>query len=285
MVVPVATVVLVLSVGVLVVVLVPDVVGAGPAPGHRVLAARLRRAPHRVGAVVGERLPEGWRRGLAARLVAAGVDPATGLDAAVGLHCLSAAVGALVIGAVAAMGSGPPVVALGVGVAAIVAAAPEVRLRRRTDRRRRAMARDLPRILDLLVISVEAGLGLDQALVRVVGAVPGPLADEFARMLTEVGAGVPRADALRSLAARCPLPALRSFALAMVQADAYGVSVGPLLRSQAEDIRVRHRQAAQMQAQKAPVKLLIPMVLCIFPALLVVVAGPALLSVRVLIAG
>jgi tight adherence protein C len=167
----------------------------------------------------------------------------------------------------------------------VVGASPEVVLARRINTRRTAMARDLPRMLDLLVISVEAGLGLDQALARVVRAVPGRLADEFARLLAEVGAGVPRAEALRGLAARCPVPELRSFALAMVQADAYGVSVGPLLRSQAEEIRTRQRQRIQMQAQKAPVKLLVPMVLCIFPALLVVVAGPALLSVRSLVGG
>ncbi len=207
------------------------------------------------------------------------------MGAAVGLRlaCWGAAVGvgAVVVGIV---GGG---VGLAVGALAglVVGASPEVVLARRINTRRTAMARDLPRMLDLLVISVEAGLGLDQALARVVRAVPGRLADEFARLLAEVGAGVPRAEALRGLAARCPVPELRSFALAMVQADAYGVSVGPLLRSQAEEIRTRQRQRIQMQAQKAPVKLLVPMVLCIFPALLVVVAGPALLSVRSLVGG
>lgn len=243
------------------------------------------RTAHRL---MGERveghMPATWRRGLAARLVAAGVDPGAGLALAIGLQCTSAVVAVVCLVGVTAVGGGGVWTGVGLVVALLVVAAPELTLRRRIERRRSSMARDLPRLLDLLVISVEAGLGLDQALTRVVRAVPGALADEFARLLTEVGAGVPRTEALRSLAARCPVPELRSFTLAMVQAETYGVSVGPLLRAQASEIRTRHRQAAQMLAQKAPVKLLIPMVLCIFPALLVVVAGPALLSVRSLIA-
>lgn len=259
------------------------VVGGAPLARRRLLAI-VGSAQHHLGRQAAGRLPPRWHGALSDRLVAAGADPA-GVGAAVGLRlaCWGAAVGvgAVVVGIV---GGG---VGLAVGALAglVVGASPEVVLARRINTRRTAMARDLPRMLDLLVISVEAGLGLDQALARVVRAVPGRLADEFARLLAEVGAGVPRAEALRGLAARCPVPELRSFALAMVQADAYGVSVGPLLRSQAEEIRTRQRQRIQMQAQKAPVKLLVPMVLCIFPALLVVVAGPALLSVRSLVGG
>ena len=236
-----------------------------------------------VGGRAAAHLPDPWRRALAVRLVAAGVDPALGIPAAMGLQVASLGVGVAVVVGVGVSVGGRIGFVLGAVVGLLVIAAPELALRRRTLRRRTAMARDLPRILDLLVISVEAGLGLDQALGRVVRAVPGALADEFARLLVEVGAGVARSEALRGLASRCPVPELRSFALAMVQADAYGVSVGPLLRSQAEEVRTRHRQASQMLAQKAPVKLLVPMVLCIFPALLVVVAGPALLSVRSLL--
>ena len=265
--------------------LVPALIILGGAPAARDAAtATWRTGQHRLGARVVDRLPTSWRRGLAARLVAAGAEPSGGLGAAVGLRVISLTAGIGIVAVVLAVGVGRVGLVAGMAVAGAVAAAPEVTLRRRTTRRRMAMARDLPRILDLLVISVEAGLGLDQALGRVVAAVPGALADEFGRLLTEVGAGVARAEALRGLAARCPVPELRSFSLAMVQAEAYGVSVGPLLRAQAEEIRTRHRQAAQMLAQKAPVKLLVPMVLCIFPALLVVVAGPALLSVRTLIA-
>lgn len=265
--------------------LVSALVVVGTDPAARESCVDVWRAGQlRLGDRVAERLPEPWRRGLAARLVAAGAGPTGGFGAAVGLRVTSLLVAVGLVAMVGLAGAGRVGFIAGLGGALAVVAAPEVRLRRRIARRRASMARDLPRILDLLVISVEAGLGLDQALGRVVRAVPGALADEFGRLLTEVGAGVGRADALRGLAARCPVPELRSFTLAMVQAEAYGVSVGPLLRAQAEEIRTRHRQAAQMLAQKAPVKLLMPMVLCIFPALLVVVAGPALLSVRTLIA-
>jgi tight adherence protein C len=146
------------------------------------------------------------------------------------------------------------------------------------------MTRDLPRHLDLLAISVEAGLAFDAALGRVVEAVPGALAEEFTRMLGEVRAGRSRDEAMRDLARRCGVPEVRSVVLAMVQADRFGVSVGPLLRTLAGEVRTRRRLTAQAQAHKAPVKLLVPLVVCVFPALLVVVAGPALLAIRGLFA-
>ena len=108
---------------------------------------------------------------------------------------------------------------------------------------------------------------------------PGPLTDEFSRMLGEVRAGSTRADAMRALDARTNVPEIRSFVLAILQADTFGVSIGRVLRAQADEMRIKRRQLAQERAQKAPVKMLIPMVFCIFPSLFVIVLGPAALNI------
>lgn len=168
------------------------------------------------------------------------------------------------------------IVVLGCVVGAI---GPASQLKKKVDARQLAISRALPDVMDLLVISVEAGLGFEQALDRVIQNVPGDLSDEFARVLGESRAGASRADALRAMDERCDIPEVRSFVLAMIQADTFGVSIGRVLRSQSDELRVRRRQRAQEQAQKAPVKMMIPMVFCIFPALFVVVIGPAMINI------
>ncbi|MFZ0627257.1 MAG: type II secretion system F family protein [Acidimicrobiia bacterium] len=156
---------------------------------------------------------------------------------------------------------------------------PDAWMNRKIDERRQTMLRALPDMLDLLVISVEAGLGFDSALSRVVATVPGPLSEEFFRMLQETRVGVSRRDAMRHLMDRTDLDELRSFLLAMIQAEAFGVTIARVLRVQADEMRVKRRQRAQEKAFAAPVKLVFPLVFCIFPALFIVLLGPAAISI------
>ncbi|MEX2280646.1 MAG: type II secretion system F family protein [Acidimicrobiia bacterium] len=156
---------------------------------------------------------------------------------------------------------------------------PDAWLQRHIDDRKSSMQKALPDTLDLLVISVEAGLGFDSALARVVQTVPGPLSEEFFRMLQETRVGVSRRDAMRHLMDRTDIDELRSFLLAMMQAEAFGVTIARVLRVQADEMRVKRRQRAQEKAFAAPVKLVFPLVFCIFPSLFIVLLGPAAIRI------
>jgi len=156
---------------------------------------------------------------------------------------------------------------------------PDISLDHRITARRTQIEKGLSDTLDLLVISIEAGLGFEQALDRTADAVPGPLSDELRRMLQEIRMGASRSDSLRALDERTNVDDLRSFIVAMLQADTFGVSVARILHSQADEIRERRRQAAHEKAQKLPVKMLFPLITCVFPATLVVVVLPGVLQV------
>jgi tight adherence protein C len=156
---------------------------------------------------------------------------------------------------------------------------PEASLNRAIDDRRKEMEKTLPDIIDLLVISVEAGLGFEAAMGRVVQNVPGELSKEFSRTLQETRVGVSRHDALRAMSERTDVDDLNSFILSLVQADQFGVSISRMLRVQAEEMRVRRRQRIQEKAFAAPVKMIFPMMFCIFPSIFIVILGPAAISI------
>lgn len=141
------------------------------------------------------------------------------------------------------------------------------------------MQKDLPDALDLLTISVEAGLAFDSALSRVAKSTEGPLAAEFARVLQEMNIGMGRAEAMRALGERTHIPELKSFVTAMVQADAFGIPIGQVLRVQSSEMRVKRRQRAEEKAQKVPVKILFPLIFFILPTLFIVVMGPGVIAV------
>jgi tight adherence protein C len=134
-------------------------------------------------------------------------------------------------------------------------------------------------VLDTLTISVEAGQGFDAALAQVVRNGRGPVVGEAARVLQEMRIGKSRVEALRALGTRTSLPELRGFAAAMIQAAELGVPVGQVLREQAREMRSRRRQHAEELAQKVPVKILFPTLLCFFPALFIVVIGPGIINI------
>jgi tight adherence protein C len=156
---------------------------------------------------------------------------------------------------------------------------PDLLLWSRGRERQGLIQKELPDTMDQLTISVEAGLGFDAALTRVASTGQGPLAEELQRLLGEIKVGVPRREALRHLLDRTDVQELRHFVLALQQAEEYGLPVARVLRVQSAELRVKRRQRAEEQAMKIPVKIVFPLVLCIFPALFVVLLGPAVIRV------
>jgi tight adherence protein C len=162
---------------------------------------------------------------------------------------------------------------------------PEFWLGGRVKKRQKAIVMMIPDALDLLTISVRAGLGFDAALGKVVEKLKGPLTDEFRRALAEVRVGKARREALRDIVPRTEVPALTNFIGAIIQAEQLGVSISKVLQVQSEQLRIERRQRAEEMAAKAPIKMLFPLVGCIFPSLFIIILGPALILISLNLGG
>ena len=180
----------------------------------------------------------------------------------------------------AVIGLLPLVAGFGIGFAgaAICFIAPDYYLGFKTRRRREEINITLPDILDLLTVSVEAGLGFDSAVAKISEKMKGPLVDELKVFLREMQLGESRAGALKSLSDRLELPSMVSFTRSIIQADQLGISLARVLRVQAHDLRNKRQMAAEEKAMKAPIKMLFPTVLFIFPAMFIVILGPAMMT-------
>jgi tight adherence protein C len=155
---------------------------------------------------------------------------------------------------------------------------PRMIVRRRAARRLGQIDYDLPELIDLLVVSVEAGLGFNGSMRMAVDRLAGPLGEELRLTLQEQNMGLTSNEALKNFLERCDTPSVRSFVRSVTQGETLGVSIGQIMRNLAGEMRKRRRQTAEERAQKAPVKILFPLVFLIFPAIFVVILGPAMFT-------
>ncbi len=223
--------------------------------------------------------PKTTVEGVSTRLLAAGlgrtVSPTAFLAFKSGLALVGIFLGVLFGGAAASPGG---VLFCSVGFAGLGFIAPDFFVSAKARSRKDRIRAELPDALDLMAVSVEAGMGFDGAISKLTEHMDGPLADEFALTLSEIRIGEARPDALKKLASRTDTPELNSFVRSIIQADQLGISLGRILRVQATDSRLKRQAAAEEKAMKAPIKMLFPTVLFIFPAMFLVILGPAFLN-------
>jgi tight adherence protein C len=215
------------------------------------------------------------------RLNIAGNPPAWDVNRIIGLKVLGLAVLG-VLGFLYLLGQDWPfyrvVLATGL-IAGFGYVLPNVLLYNAGQKRATLMRNALPDAMDLLTVSVEAGLGFDAAVSRVAKNGDGPLNQEFSRLLQEMQLGVGRVHAMRLMSERTSLPDLKSFCSAMVQADSLGIPIARVLRIQSQEMRTKRRQRAEEKAQQVPVRIMIPLVLFILPCIFIVILGPAGVSI------
>jgi tight adherence protein C len=231
---------------------------------------------------LGRRLtPQGQVDKIGRRLESAGSPAGWDVNRIISVKVLAAAVGLLVgLTLPVVMGGGFPVV-LGAMILFTVVGffAPDLAIYQIGYNRREQIRKDLPDALDLLTITVEAGLAFDAAVTQVARNTEGPLADEFYRVLQEIQLGRSRSEALEQMAERINVEELSIFVSAVIQADTLGIPIAQVLRIQAKEMRIKRSQRAEEAAMKVPVKILFPLIFCILPSLFVIVIGPAAIRI------
>ena len=223
--------------------------------------------------------PAGVHRKLARKLDIAGNPPGWTVERVLTAKALALPVMAVIGGYIVAFLLGTPPFLTGLAAAAGGFFLPDLLLKSKGQARQEEIRLSLADSLDLLTVCVEAGLGFDAALRQVARNGRGPLAAEFVRVLQEMQIGKSRSEALRALADRTTVSELKHVVAALVQADALGIPVASVLRTQAREMRVKRRQLAEEKAQKVTIKILFPLFFCIFPALFIVLIGPGAISI------
>lgn len=231
----------------------------------------------RLGQLAAKLSPSGVPASISRRLNLAGNPPTWTVEKVLAYKGLGLIAGAT-LGALLGSGAGVAMFGFGLLGAPVGFFLPDLLLYNAGSKRQAVIRKQLPNTLDMLTVCVQAGLGFDAALAQVAHNTQGPMAAECVRMLQEMQLGKSRIEALRALADRTSAIELRAFVSAMVQASELGVPTSQVLHEQAKEMRTKHRQLAEEKAQKLPVKILFPMMFCIFPALFIVVLGPAVLS-------
>ncbi|KAA1379666.1 type II secretion system F family protein [Aeromicrobium fastidiosum] len=189
-----------------------------------------------------------------------------------------AAVGLFFAVVIVSKWSSPFVLLVALAVIVLGYFVPDLLIYNRGVKRQEEMQKTLPDLLDQIVISIEAGVGFEQALIKVAEVGEGPLVDEFVRLLQDVSLGMSRRDAYTALADRTSVDDVRGFAKSIVQAEEYGISVASVVRSQAKEMRLARRMRAEARAQKVPVKILIPLMVCVLPVLFIIVLAPSVVT-------
>ncbi|WP_144659437.1 type II secretion system F family protein [Paenarthrobacter nicotinovorans] len=244
-----------------------------------VLTTRPVTAVQRIAGVSRRFAPDGYIAWLDKQLAGAGRPKEWPLDKVLAAKPMASIAGAL-LGLVLYLGD-PNVgkLLLGLATTALCYFVPDLLIRSNAEKRRAAIRMELPNTLDQMLIAVQAGLGFEASMARAATNGTGPLADELIRTLQDIQVGRSRKEAYLAMSDRVDVPDVRSFVRAIVQADAYGIAISKVLKSQAQEMRTKRRQRAEEYAMKIPVKILFPLLFCILPTLFIILLGPAVMGI------